>query len=75
MLDPNFCDFLEYEISKACTNSTNEELKHFWCDGVLLPSNENEYSEKFVNDERKIVMTALIGVTGQDKYELIMKFW
>jgi hypothetical protein len=74
MLDNEFCEFLEYEISKAFTNSTNDRVKHFWCDGVLLPTFENEYSKKFVNDNRQIVMTAFMGLSGQDKYELTLKF-
>ena len=50
MLDNEFCEFLEYEISKAFTNSTNKKVKHFWCDGVLLPTFANEYSKNFVSD-------------------------
>ncbi len=74
MLDNKFCEFLEYEISKAFTNSANDKVKHFWCDGVLLPTFENEYSKKFVNDNRQIALTAFTGVSGQDKYELTLKF-
>ena len=74
MLDQNFCDFLEYYISRACANSTNEQVKHFWCDGVLPSNTGNEFSKKFVNDKRKVVMTAFIGMTEQDKYELTLKF-
>jgi hypothetical protein len=74
MLDNEFCEFLEYEISKAFASSSNDQVKHFWCDGVLLPTFENEYSKKFVNDNRQIVMTAFIGLSGQDKYELTLKF-
>ena len=29
MLDQDFCNFLEYEISKAFANSTNDQAKHF----------------------------------------------
>ena len=74
MLDNEFCEFLEYKISEAFTKSNNEQVKHFWCDGVLLPTFENEYSKKFVNDNRKIVMTAFIGLSGQDEYELTLNF-
>lgn len=74
MLDNEFCEFLEYEISKAFVYSTNEQVKNFWCDGILLPAFENEYSKKFVNDNRKIIMTAFIGLSGQEKYELTLKF-
>ena len=74
MIDNKFCEFLEYEISKYFTNSVNGNVKGFWCDGILLPTFENEYSKKFVNDNRKIVMIAFIGLSGQDKYELTLKF-
>ncbi len=74
MLDTKFCEFLEYEISKALANSIDDYLKGFWCDGILLPTFENEYSKKFVNDNRKIVIIAFIGSSGQDKYELTKKF-
>jgi len=74
MLDKEFCEFLEYEISKAFANSTNDQIKRFWCDGILLPTFQNEYSKKFVTDNRQIVMTAFIGLSGQDKYELTLKF-
>jgi hypothetical protein len=33
-----------------------------------------EYSRKSVNDKRQVVMSAYMGPTGQDKYELILKF-
>ena len=29
MLNQDFCDFLEYEISKAFVHSTNDQAKHF----------------------------------------------
>jgi len=74
MLDNEFCEILEHKISKVFTNSTSEKVKHFWCDGVLLPTFENDYSKKFVNDNRKIIMTAFIGLSGQDKYELTLNF-
>lgn len=74
MLNNEFCQFLEYEISKAFSNSSNEELKHFWCDGVLLPTFDTEYSKEFVNKKKKITLTAYLGVTGQDKYNLTIHF-
>ena len=74
MLDQNFCEYLEFQITKAFSSLTDERLKSFWCDGVLLPDSENEYSKKSVNDKRQIVLTAFLGQTGQDKYELILRF-
>lgn len=74
MLDEDFCEFLEYEITKVLSSPTDEWPKGFWCDGVLLPHSENEYSKKSVNDNRQVVMTAFAGQTGQDKYELTLRF-
>ncbi len=74
MLDQSFCDFLEYKIGEVFENSTRESVRHFWCDGVLLPTFEVDYSRKTVNDKRQILMTAYIGPTGQDIYELTLKF-
>lgn len=74
MIDQEFCDFLEYRISDALVNHSDERLKGFWCDGVLLPDAEIDYSPKTVNDKRKIILTAYTGKTGQDLYELTMHF-
>lgn len=54
MLNNEFCEFLEYELTKAFANSANPEVQSFWCDGVLLPDSENEYSKKHVNDNMQI---------------------
>lgn len=74
MIDQDFCEFLEYEICKALERSDNEQIKGFWCDGILLNQNDNAYSQKFVNDKRQITMNAFIGKDGQTVYELILKF-
>ena len=74
MIDQNFCNLLEYKLSEAFRKSNHESVRHFWCDGVLLPTSEADYSKKAVNDKRQIVMTAYIGATGQDIYELTLKF-
>jgi hypothetical protein len=74
MLDQEFCEFLEYEICKAFEHSVNNKIKGFWCDGVMLNQPDNFYSQKFVNDNRKITMKAFIGKDGQTEYELILNF-
>jgi hypothetical protein len=74
MLDRGFCDFLEYEITRVLRQSDDVLLKYFWCDGVLLPDSETEYSKKFVNSKRRVVMKAFAGQTGQDLYELTLRF-
>ena len=74
MLDQNFCSFLEYHLSKCFKHATDEDLKHFWCDGITLPSNESSYSIKSINDNRLVVLTAYLGKNGQEEYSLLIKF-
>lgn len=74
MLDQDFCEFLEYELCKAFEHSDNEQIKGFWCDGVLLDQPDSYYSQKFVNNNRQVILKAFIGKDGQTEYELTMKF-
>ena len=74
MIDREFCTFLEYEICTALEYSDNDQLKGFWCDGVLLDQPDSYYSPKFVNDNRYVILKAFIGKTGQTEYELTLKF-
>ena len=76
MLDQEFCEQLEWKIGSAMEVlwQTDERLKGFWCDGVLLPDSESEYSKKQVNDKRFIMMKAFSGKTGQEEYELTLLF-
>ena len=74
MLDQDFCEFLEYELCKAFEHSDNEQIKGFWCDGVLLDQPDSYYSQKFVNSNRQVILKAFIGKDGQTEYELTMKF-
>jgi len=74
MLDENFCVFLEYTICEAFEHSENEQIKGFWCDGILLNQSEYTYSQKFVNDNRQVKLKAFIGKDGQTEYELILRF-
>lgn len=73
MIDQDFCNFLEYELSKVFSKSADQKIKGFWCDGILLPDSDNEISKKYINDRREIVMTAFIGFDGQDRYTLTLK--
>ena len=74
MLSQDFCNFLEYHLTKAFACSPDNKIKGFWCDGVLLPWNENDYSKKTINDTREVLFKAFIGKSGQDEYSLLMKF-
>lgn len=73
MLDQDFCETLEYKISEALENISDEKAKGFWCDGVLLSEPDNYYSQKFINDNRQAKMKAYIGKDGQGVYSLTLK--
>lgn len=36
MVDQELCNFLERVICKVFEHSDNDQIKGFWCDGVLL---------------------------------------
>jgi hypothetical protein len=81
MLSQYFCDYLEYEISEALGNSEDKNTRRYWCDGVILPENEEEYAIKRVNDKRKVVTGAWIDEgrvngkeLGQFIYQLTIHF-
>lgn len=74
MLDRDFCEKLEHLISEALENSSDENVKGFWCDGVFLSEPENCYSQKFVNDNKQTKMKVYVGKDGQSSYELTLRF-
>jgi len=74
MLNEEFCGFLEYHLSTSFKYSSDESIRSFWCDGVMLPSNENNYSKKSIDDNRKVLLKAFIGKDGQDEFALLLKF-
>jgi len=74
MLDQNFCAFLEQALCSIFEQLDDEEIKGFWCDGVLLSEPDKYYSQQYVNDNRQVLMTAFVGTTGQIKYELVLQF-
>jgi hypothetical protein len=41
MIDQDVCEFLAYVICKAFENSDNDDIKGFWCDGVLINQPDN----------------------------------
>ncbi|PWV56378.1 hypothetical protein [Chitinophaga sp. S165] len=74
MLDEDFFQFLEYRITEAFKETDDEELRLFWCDGVLPATNERgRLSLQHVKHHRKIVTQAFIGREGQTRYDLVLK--
>ena len=74
MLTQDFCNFLEHHLTKAFSFLSDPAIKSLWCDGVLLPNTENDYSRKSINDKREVQMKAFIGKDGQGEYTMSMKF-
>ena len=70
MLDQDFLEQLEYQLTKAFVVSQSKESRSFWCDGILPPIE----SEKNILENREILLTAFLGNDGQTKYDLTLKF-
>src|SRR5688572_8648423 len=74
MLNQDFLNFLEFHLTKAFSYSTDISVRSLWCDGIVLPDNENDYSKKAINDKREVQVKAYIGKDGQGQYSMLMKF-
>ena len=68
----DFCNRLEYHLSQAFGNSQNQETKRFWCDGIEVPDAGNQSMENFI-EAKEIVTGAWVGLTGQDKYKMVIR--
>ena len=71
--DKEFCEYLEYHLTRTLRNSQDKEVSKLWCDGVAMPDS-SQLTKKNVNDKRQIKTKAWIGVDGQTEFELIVKF-
>ncbi|OOQ57449.1 UPF0158 family protein [Mucilaginibacter pedocola] len=71
--DKSFCYELEYRLSEAFRNSTDKIIKHIWCDGVLIPTDDMQLSREHIFTNHTIETEAFIGESGQDKYQMTIK--
>ena len=71
--DKEFCEYLEYHLTRALGNSPDKEISKLWCDGVVMPDSL-QLTKKNVNDKRQIRTKAWIGADGQTEFELMVKF-
>jgi len=69
----DFCARLEYHLTRTF-GLDDKNLRGFWCDGVLMPTNETQLTKKNINDKRKIVTKAWLGFDGQGEYEMTINF-
>jgi hypothetical protein len=72
MIDQNFCDALEYKLCELLSNSSSDDVRGFWCDGVLKSEQEHCYEASRINHTKKIELKAFVGNDGQDEYELAL---
>ena len=68
--DKDFCEHLEYHLSRTLRNSSNNEIKWIWCDGVKQPL--YDHNTNSVNSSQ-IITEAYIGVDGQSIYQMTIK--
>jgi len=68
-----FCLFLEYHLSNTFRHAEAKELKGLWCDGILMPP-KNQFTKKYINDNRQLTTKAWIGYDGNSAYEMTIKF-
>jgi len=69
----DFCNELEYHLSRTLWNSADNEFEFFWCDGVQMPD-ENQLMIDHIITAKQIITKAWIGENGQGIYDMIIKF-
>lgn len=68
-----FCEKLEFHLTRTFKNAEDKELKAFWCDGIDPTGVDDlQTTRKSVNDTRKLVTKAWLGKDGQDVYEMTL---
>lgn len=81
MFDEAFCGHLEYAITDALTKAEDIDWRRCWCDGVLLPTTEIDYSQKQILKTKEVVAKAWIDEgkikgtkRGQFLYDMKIQF-
>jgi len=69
----DFCSNLEWNLDFQ--NLKNQNVENFWCDGIdHLPKDIKSLLYKNIKKNKQIITKAYIGNTGQDIYEMKIKF-
>jgi hypothetical protein len=81
MLNQEFCNFLEYHITGTLTKSADLDRRRCWCDGILMPGFEKDYSVSKIKSTKQIITRAWIDegrIKGKERgqfiYELTISF-
>jgi hypothetical protein len=68
-MDDDFCNYLESQLSKAFRNSSDKQIKWYWCDGVKIQSNLNQQD---ILETKVIYTDAWLGLTGQEDCKMVI---
>jgi hypothetical protein len=74
MLTQEFCNYLEYQVSATLYASTDPDKRGCWCDGILLPAYPEDYALQRINSTKQVITRAWMGKSGQDPYNLAIRF-
>jgi hypothetical protein len=66
--DQDFCNFLEYHLSAAFYNTRNDKFRILWCDGILMPDDEQQLTIANICKNKQIVTRGWFGYDGQGPY-------
>lgn len=69
----NLCSPLEYYLCAAFSNSPDNVLKYFWCDGIDVPVINEQFTSQNITNIKQIITKAWIGTDGNDRYDMIIK--
>ncbi len=68
----HFRDALEYWLCEMFRRIGEEELKGFWCDGVLHPALDTVLKPEEILKNRRIETVAFVGKTRQEQYDIVI---
>lgn len=68
----DFCNYLEYHLSSTFRHSSDKKDIFFWCDGILMPD-EQQLSFEIIKNKSEVVTDAWLGYDGQEKYKMVIK--
>ncbi|MES2265449.1 MAG: UPF0158 family protein [Bacteroidota bacterium] len=69
----DFCYELEYHLTKIFQYSQDPQITKFWCDGVLMPSEDQQLQRKNALNFRKIKTEAWVITTENEKFQITIK--
>ena len=68
----DFCHALEFHLTRAFANNSSNKFERIWCDGIMEPEAWRQDLDNFYKI-KEIVTYGWLGLTGQDKYWVIIK--